>query len=103
LAPAGTDLGVKLLTILQICIPTTTTSTGLQAYKDRHSSLNDAAAPQAFAATTATTTVTMTQVPATTAAIMKAKLLKLDKYFLYPTKTMANNTTIKSESLLLHA
>ncbi len=91
------------LTILQIYIPMTTTSTGLQAYNDHHSSLNDIAAPQAFSATTAITTVTMTQVPIVTTAIMKGTLFKLDKCFLHPAKTNANNTTIKSESLLLHA
>jgi hypothetical protein len=60
------------LTILQICIPLTTTSTGIQAYDDHHSSLNDITAPQAFSIMTATTTVTMTQVPAITTAITKA-------------------------------
>jgi hypothetical protein len=91
------------LNILQICVPMTTTSTGLQAYNDHHSSLNDVAAPQAFSKTTATMTATMTQVPAITTAIMKATLLKLDKCFLHPAKTSASNATIKRESLLLHA
>jgi hypothetical protein len=45
----------------------------------------------------------MTQVPAITTAITKATLLKLDECFLHPAKTGANNATIKSESLLLHA
>jgi hypothetical protein len=58
--------------------------------------------PQAFFALTAITTVTMTQVPAITTAITKATI-KLDECFLHPTKTGANNATIKSESLLLHA
>jgi hypothetical protein len=44
----------------QTLVPTTTTSTGLQAYNDHHSSLNDITAPQAFSATTAITTTTMT-------------------------------------------
>jgi hypothetical protein len=69
------------LNILQICIPTTTTSTGLQVYNDHHSSLNDIIAPQAFSAMTAITTATMTQVPTITTAITKAILLKLDKCF----------------------
>jgi hypothetical protein len=34
---------------------------------------------------------------------MKVTLLKLDKYFLHPAKTSANNATIKRESLLFHA
>jgi hypothetical protein len=63
---------------LQIFVPTTITSTGLKAYNDRHSSLNDVTAPQAFSATTATTTETKTQVPTTTTAITQATLLKLD-------------------------
>jgi hypothetical protein len=91
------------LHILQIRIPTTTISTGLQAYNDHHSSLNDGTASQAFSAMTATTTVTMTQVSTITTAITKATLLKLDKCFLHPAKTSANNAMIKSESLLLHA
>jgi hypothetical protein len=45
---------------------------------------------------------TMTQVPAITTATTKAKLLKLDEWFLHPAKSSANNATIKSESLLLH-
>ncbi len=45
----------------------------------------------------------MTQVQATATATMKAELLKLDECFLHPAKTGANNATIKSESLLLHA
>jgi hypothetical protein len=62
------------LTILQICIPTTTISTGLQASNNCHSSLNDVTAPQAFPTTTATMTATMTQVPAITTAITKGDL-----------------------------
>ncbi len=88
------------LTILQICVPMTTTSTGLQAYDDHHSSLNEVTARQAFSATTATTTATMTQVPTTTTAITKATLLKLDKCLLHLIKTTANNATMKSDSLL---
>jgi hypothetical protein len=91
------------LTVLQIYILATTTSTGLQTYNDHHSSLNDIRAPCAFSATTSTMTVTMTQVPAITTAITKATLLKLDKCFLHPAKTSVNNATIKSESLMLHA
>jgi hypothetical protein len=90
------------LAILQICITTTTTTTGLQAYDDHHFSLNDVTAPQAFSATTATMTAMMTQVPTTTTAITKEALLKLDKCFLHSAKTTAKNSTIKSESLLLH-
>jgi hypothetical protein len=52
---------------------------------------------------TATMTATMTQVPSITTANTKAKLLKLDNCFLHPAKASANNATIKSESLLLHA
>jgi hypothetical protein len=55
----------------QFSVPMTTTSTGLQADNDCHSSLNDITAPQAFPATTATMTATMTQVPAMTTAITK--------------------------------
>jgi hypothetical protein len=90
------------LTILQICIPTTTSSTGLQASNNHHSSLNDVTAPQVFSATTATMTTTMTQVPTITTAITKATI-KLVECFLHPAKTGANNTTNKSESPLLHA
>jgi hypothetical protein len=36
------------LTILQICIPTTATSAGLQASNNRQSILNDVTSPQAF-------------------------------------------------------
>ncbi len=89
------------LTILLIC-PTTTTSTGLQASNNRHSSLNDITEPQAFPAMTATMTATMTQVPAITTAIIKVTI-KLVECFLHPTKTGANNATNKSESPLLHA
>ncbi len=42
--------------ILQICIPTTTIYTRLQAYNDHHSSLNDVTAPQAFSAMAVTIT-----------------------------------------------
>jgi len=100
------------LTILLICIPTTTTSTGLQASNNPHSILNDVTSPQALSATTATMTATMTQVHtiatisqvhARATATMKAKLLKLDECFMHPTKTGAYNATVKSESLLLHA
>ncbi len=73
--------------------------TGSQANNDRHFILNDNTSPHAL---TATSTVTMTQVPATTTAIMKATI-KLVECFLHPTKTGANNATNKSESLLLHA
>ncbi len=48
-------------------------------------------------------TATLTKVPAISAAITKAKLLKLAECFLHPAITGANNATIKSESLLLHA
>jgi hypothetical protein len=64
--------------------------------------LNDVTSPQAFSALTATSTATMTQVPAITTAITKATI-KLVKCFLHPAKTGANNTTNISESLLLHA
>ncbi len=87
----------------QTFVPTTTASTGLQAYNDHHSSLNDVTAPQAYSATTATTNATMIQVPEITTAVTKAKPLKLDVCFLHSVKTGANNATIKSESLLLHA
>jgi hypothetical protein len=43
------------LTILQICIPTTTTSTGLQASNNHHPILNDVTSSQAFSATPAIT------------------------------------------------
>jgi hypothetical protein len=80
----------------------TTTSTGLQADNDRHSSLNDITAHQVFPARTATMTATMTQVPAMTTAISKATI-KLVECFLHPAKTGANNATVKSESLLPRA
>ncbi len=86
----------------QPSVPMTTTSTGLQADNDCHSSLNDVTALQAFPATTATMTATMTQVPTMTTAITKATI-KLVKCFLHPSKTGANNATAKSENLLLHA
>jgi hypothetical protein len=87
---------------MQTFVPTTTTSTGLQANIDCPSSLNDVTNPQAFCATTASTTATMTQVPTITRVTTKVSL-KLDKCFLNPTKTGANNATMKSESLVLHA
>jgi hypothetical protein len=65
------------LIILQICVPMTTASTGMKADNDHYSSLNDVTAPQAFSATTATMTVTMTQVLAKTTAITKAIQNKL--------------------------
>jgi hypothetical protein len=70
---------------LQICIPTTTTSTGLQAYNDHHSSLIDFTAPQAFSATFTSTmtsetmTVTMTLVSATRSATTKMPQFQLGK------------------------
>jgi hypothetical protein len=91
---------------------TTKASNGLQADNYHHSMLNDVTSPQALSATTATTTATMSQVHAITImtqvhaiaiATTKAKLLKLDECFLHPAKTGANNATIKSEILLLHA
>ncbi len=45
----------------------------------------------------------MTKVPAIKTAITKATLLKLDKCFLHLAKTTANNSAVKSDSLLLHA
>jgi hypothetical protein len=92
----------------QTFVPTTTASAGIQADSNHHSSLNAITSSQALSATTATTTatttqvhtiVTMTQVHAIATATTKAKLLKLDECFLHPTKTGANNATIKSESL----
>jgi hypothetical protein len=77
------------LTILQICVSKTSTSTGLQAYDNHHSSLNDITAPQDFSATTATMTATMTQVPTKTTAIKKVILIKVDKCYLHPAKTIA--------------
>jgi hypothetical protein len=88
---------------LTIFVLMTITATGLQAYDDRNPSLNDVTAPQAFFATTAPMTTTMTQVPTIITAITKVTLLKLDKCFLHSTKTSANNATIKSESHLLHS
>jgi hypothetical protein len=64
----------------QLSVPMTTTSTGLQADNDCHSSLNDVTAPQAFPAMAATMTATMTQVPAMTTAITKMTI-KLIKCF----------------------
>jgi hypothetical protein len=96
----------------QTFVPTITASTGIQAEDDHHSSLNDVTSPQALFATTATISATMTQgyaiatmtqVHAIATATMKAKLLKLDKCFLHPAKTGANNASVKRESLLLHA
>jgi hypothetical protein len=91
------------LTILQICVPMTTASTGMKADNGCYSSLNDVTAPQAFSATTATMTATMTQVLAKTTAITKAIQNKLVECFLHPAKSNANNATNKSESPLLHA
>jgi hypothetical protein len=90
------------LTILQICIPMTTTSTELQGSNNRHYSLNDVTAPQAFPATAATMTATTTRFLAIITAIAKATI-KLVECFLHPTKTGANNATDKSESPLLYA
>jgi hypothetical protein len=98
----------------QTFLPTTTAPTGIQADNDLHCSLNDVTSPQPqdLSATTATNTATMTQVHtiatmtqvhAIATATTKAKLLQLDKCFLHPAKTGANNATIKSETLLLHA
>jgi hypothetical protein len=84
------------LTILQICVPMATTSTGLQASNNCHSSLNDFTAPQAFPAMTATMIATITQVLAIATAITKATI-KLVECFLHPTKTGANNATNESE------
>ncbi len=64
--------------------------------------LNDVTSPQAFSALTATSIATMTQVSTITTAITKATI-KLDKCFLHPAKTGANNATNKSENLLLRA
>jgi hypothetical protein len=89
---------------LQIYVSTTVTATGFQAYNEdqsSHSSLNVLTAPQAFSALTATKTASKTHVPATMTATTKATLLKLDKCFLHPAKTTANNSTLKS--LLLQA
>jgi hypothetical protein len=76
----------------QLSVPMTTASPGLQADNDCHSSLNDVTAPQAFPATTATMTVTMTQVPTMTTAITKATI-KLVKCFLHSAKSAANHAT----------
>jgi hypothetical protein len=74
--------------------------------------LKEVTSPQALSATTATLTatmtqvhaiVTMTQVHAIATATTKVKLLKLDECFLHPAKPSANNATINSECLLLHA
>jgi hypothetical protein len=51
----------------------------------------------------ATKTAIKTHVSATMTVTTKATLLKLDKCFLHAAKMMANNSTIKLESLLLHA
>jgi hypothetical protein len=85
-----------------VTTPTTKASTGLQADNHHHSILNDVTSPQAFSALTATLTATTTQVPAITTAITKVTI-KLDKCFLHSAKTGANNATIKSGRLLLHA
>jgi hypothetical protein len=84
----------------QLSVPMTTASTGLRTDNDRHSSLNDITAPQAFPAMTATMTATMTQVPALTTAITKATL-KLVECFLHPAKSSTSNATIHDPSLLL--
>ncbi len=68
-----------------VTAPMTTASTRLQADIDCHSILNDVISPQAFSTLTATLTVTMTQVPVITTAIMKVKI-KLDESFLHPAK-----------------
>jgi hypothetical protein len=85
-----------------VIAPTTTVSTGLQANNDCHSILKDVPSPQTFSTLTATRTATLTQVLAITTLIMKATQNKLDKSFLYPTKSGVNNATKKSENLLLH-
>jgi hypothetical protein len=81
-------------TLNDITTPTTKASTGLPADNDCHSNLNDFTSPQAFFALTATSTATMTQVPAITTAITKATI-KLDKCFLHPVKTGATMQQIK--------
>jgi hypothetical protein len=48
----------------QTFVPTTTSTTGLQAYNNCHTSLNNVTAPQAFSTTSAITTATMNQVSA---------------------------------------
>jgi hypothetical protein len=57
-------------------------------------------APQAFSATTATTTMIKTSVPMTIAATTKAILLKLDNCFLHPAKKVANYATPRCLLLL---
>jgi hypothetical protein len=97
----------------QAFIPTITASTGFQADNDRHSSLKDVTATQAFSATTATMTATMTKVPAITTAITKAPQIQFNKNklsqtqqktsttsILHPFKMTANNATSPSLFLL---
>ncbi len=85
---------------LSVVIPMTTASTGLRTDSDRHSSLNDVTAPQAFPSMNATMTATMTQVPALTTAITKATL-KLVECFLHPAKSSTSNATTHDLILLL--
>ncbi len=79
----------------QTFVPMTIVSTGLLAYDDHHSSLNDFTAPQAFSAMSVIKTVTMTQVPVITTAITKAIQKKLGVCILHPTNMTANNATLK--------
>ncbi len=80
----------------QTFIPAATASTGLQADNDRHSSLNDVTAPQAYSAMTATMIATMTQVPTITTAITNMTI-KLVECFLHPAKTGANNAKFMTQ------
>jgi hypothetical protein len=97
----------------QTFVPMSTASTGLQADKDHHSSLNGITAPQAFFATTSTMTVTMTKVPAIATAITKAPQIQFNKNkltqtqqktstisILHPVKMTFNNATSPSLFLL---
>jgi hypothetical protein len=70
--------------------------TGLQADNDCQSFLNDNLSPHTL---TETSTATMTQVPATTTAIMKATI-KLVECFLHPTKTAIRTATYAQSFLL---
>jgi hypothetical protein len=99
------------LTILQICVPMTITSTGLQACNNGLSSLNDVTSPQALSATTATTTatmtqvhaiVTMTQVHAIATATTNAKLLMLELQVSCSFQMTALQSSILSQMMILH-
>jgi hypothetical protein len=88
----------SVLTILQICIPTTTTSTGLQASNNRHSILNDVTSSQAFFATTAITKAP--QIQFNNNKLTQTQQKTRTTSILHPVKMTVNNATSPSLFLL---